>query len=90
MHNMSRQKYSRIHFQSGPFRTQILHNDGQLLMPTYGWMDTWQTLLLKQNSLGFPMYHWTSVGLADTAPKPEQSGIPNVPLDVCWLGRHCS
>ena len=68
MHNVSRQKYSRIHFQNGPFRTQILHNDGQLLMPTYGW----------------------NRHLADTAPKTVQFGILNVPLDVGWLGRHCS
>ena len=31
MHNVSRQKSSHIHFQSGPFPSQTLHNGGHTI-----------------------------------------------------------
>ena len=37
-------------------------NDGILLSAKLDGTDTWPALLLKQYSLGFPMYQWTSVG----------------------------
>ena len=59
---------------------------GTLLSAKLDGMESWLTLLLKQYSLGFPMYHWMSKvdRMADTAPKTVQFGIPNVPMDVCW------